>query len=122
MARRSRRVYPDELRPTPVGDIPVVSRGAQEQALLEINIVADFNGGILSVLYERKETGIENERVTTGMLLTWQDRTDARLQPEEHLELPGEIPEQDEPEQDDEHEEDDAPAEGAELVGAASEE
>jgi hypothetical protein len=94
MALRSRYVGPDEVRRTPLGDIPVVSRQAQIDAACEAVIVADMSGGGFSVFYERAETGIDNERVTTALIVTWQDRGQAKAQPESDLQLtPQEQPE-----------------------------
>lgn len=87
MALRSRYVGPDEMKRTPAGDIAVVSRQAQLDAIMEVAIVADFSGGGFSVFYERAETGIANERVTTAIVLTWQDRGQAKAQPESDLAL-----------------------------------
>jgi len=100
MALRSRYVGPDELKQTPLGDIPVVSRQAQLVAITEAAIVADFSGGGFSVLYERAPTGIDNERVTTALVLTWQDRGQTKAQPESDLHL---TPEPDQAEHDAEH-------------------
>jgi hypothetical protein len=60
MAVRTRTVYPDTVINTPRGQIAVVSENA----------------------YLDAATGVDHERVTTAALITWQDRTDARPQPE----------------------------------------
>jgi hypothetical protein len=84
MARRSIRVGPDSLLETLDGrQIPVVSREAQYGALADFATMADVAGGTISALYGRVPTGVPGEMATSEVLLTWQDRGDAKPQYEE---------------------------------------
>lgn len=40
-------------------------------------------GGVLTVLPRREPTGLPGEMVTTGVVIEWKDRTDAKPQPEQ---------------------------------------
>lgn len=84
MAVRSWRVGPDEVRRTLSGqEIACVSRQAQADAIMDAIVACDRLGGTIGVIFGRAPTGLENEMVTTGLIVNWQDRTDARPQREE---------------------------------------
>src|ERR1019366_1505169 len=72
---------------TPLGDINVVSQDALVKALVDAAVVLDMSGGVLMVQLGRVPTGIENEMVTSGALVTWMDRGDARPQPEATVDI-----------------------------------
>jgi hypothetical protein len=59
-----------------------VSQNALAKAVLDGVVMLDRAGGVLSVTVSRAPTGVPGERVTTGALIEWKDRTDARPQPE----------------------------------------
>jgi hypothetical protein len=82
MAVRTRTVYPDTVINTPRGQIAVVSENAYLDAVAGAAQMQQFSGGILTIQVSREPTGVDHERVTTAALITWQDRTDARPQPE----------------------------------------
>lgn len=84
MARRSWRTGPDQVRETLDGrHIAVVSRQAQIESVADALVMADRAGGTVAVLFGRAATGLEGEMVTTELLVTWQDRGDAKPQYEE---------------------------------------
>lgn len=88
MAIRSRYVGPDEIKRCVGGaEIPVVSRQAIVDAAIEAIIAADLNGGIISIVFGRRDTGFPNEKVTSEVVVTWQDRGAAKPQSEEILVL-----------------------------------
>lgn len=72
--QRRRQILPDENG--------VVTLEALIQALIEAASWLDFAGGCLTVVTGRAPTGLPGEMVTTGAILEWRDRTDARPQPE----------------------------------------
>ncbi len=83
MARRWRKVEADmEIHTQEYGLVPVVSREAALTAVADALAVIDFIGGSFSVACHRHPTDVPNERVTTGLMIEWKDRTDARDQPE----------------------------------------
>lgn len=86
MARRSWRVGPDEILETPTGRrIAVLSRDAQFAAVADALVMTDRSGGTITVLPGRESTGVLGEMVTTEILVTWQDRADAKPQREETI-------------------------------------
>lgn len=86
MAVRSWRVGPDEIRQLSSGEqVGVLSRQGQLNAIADAVTACDRLGGTIGVLYGRERTGFENEMVTTGIIVNWQDRTDARPQREEPI-------------------------------------
>lgn len=85
MARRSWRVGPDQIIETRRGQIAIVSRQAQIEAIADAVTCADRLGGTIAVLYGRVPTGIEGEMATSEILVNWQDRTDAKPQYEESV-------------------------------------
>jgi hypothetical protein len=64
------------------GAVGAVSQNALAKAVLDGVVMLDRAGGVLSVTVARAPTGVPGERVTTGALIEWKDRTDARPQPE----------------------------------------
>ncbi len=66
-------------------EIPSVSRQAQMDAIADAVVMADRAGGTIAVLYGRAPTGLDGEMTTTELLVTWQDRGDARAQREEAI-------------------------------------
>lgn len=94
--KRWRQVHPDlQLSTQQYGAVPVVSREAMMEALADAAAVLDMTGGGLYVMTKRHPTDTPNEMVTTGLLIQWQDRTDAKAAPESADPLPG-LPEFDE--------------------------
>lgn len=92
------QVLPDIEFPTREGLIPVVSRGAQVEAVLDAMSMVDRAGGGFSVVAGRAPTGMEGEMVTTGLIVEWRSRTDAKSVPESHTEvLPETYEEPDDP-------------------------
>lgn len=62
---------------------PVVTQDDLIKAVVDGSIACDRLGGTLFVVLQRIPTGTPNEMVTTRALVTWQDRTTAKPQPEE---------------------------------------
>jgi hypothetical protein len=81
MAVRSKVLQPDQQILTHNGPVDVVSREAIREAFLDFEAVGDVAGGVISIVYVREPTGAPGEMVTTGVMLQWKDRTDARPQP-----------------------------------------
>ena len=99
MAQRARAVYPDQAYQLPDGrTIGIVSEEALIEAVVRATQAAYLMGGIVQLVQERAKTGVPNEMVTVGAMVLWQDRTDAKPQPEPAVE-PQEI-KADEPEED----------------------
>jgi hypothetical protein len=69
--------------------IAVVSMEAQAQAVLDGLTAQNRLGGYLAIQSERAPTEVPGEMVTTFLLVTWQDRTDAKPQPEVQAPIPG---------------------------------
>lgn len=93
MAQRKWLVRPDHQIQTLDGDvIAAVSQEALVKAVYDLAIVLDRTGGVGSIIVARAPTGVEGERVTTGALIEWKDRTDARPQPERDAQIPVEPP------------------------------
>jgi hypothetical protein len=82
MAVRSKVLQPDQQILTHNGPVNVVSREAIREAFLDFEAVGDVAGGVISIVYVREPTGAPGEMVTTGVMLQWKDRTDARPQAE----------------------------------------
>jgi hypothetical protein len=82
MAIRSKELVPDVEVQTRNGVMAIVSREQLAQAVLDGVAMLDVAGGMLSVILTRAPTGFPNEMATTGGAVTWQDRTDAKPQPE----------------------------------------
>lgn len=61
---------------------PVVAQNDLVKALVDAAVVLDRAGGCLQVVLQRKSTGVPNEMVTVAAIVVWQDRTNARPQPE----------------------------------------
>lgn len=61
---------------------PVVTQEDLIKALVDAAICLDRLGGVAGVVLQRVPTGVPNEMVTTRALVTWQDRTNAKPQPE----------------------------------------
>jgi hypothetical protein len=90
MAQRLWLVRPDHEVPTvapetysPDGVIAAVSQQALGKAVLDGVVMLDRAGGVLSVTVSRAQTGVPGERVTSGAMVEWKDRTDARPAPEQ---------------------------------------
>lgn len=66
---------------------PVVTLEDLQQALLRAAVVLDLCGGCFGVVLQRIDTGVPNEKLTTRAIMTWQDRTNARAQPETTAQL-----------------------------------
>lgn len=88
MAVRTWVVRPDREFVTEEGTVGVVSQEAVVKALVDAAIVLDRAGGTIAVSVARARTGIEGEAVTTAVMVTWKDRTDARRAPEAATPLP----------------------------------
>lgn len=90
MAQRGWLVRPDHEVDTvdpedgyaSLGPVGAVSQQALAKAVLDGVVMLDRAGGVLSVTVSRAQTGVPGERVTTGAMVEWKDRTDARPQPE----------------------------------------
>ena len=83
MAVRRRRIYPDATIETDTyGPIDFVSDEAYLDAVLAAAQTQALAGGVLSIVVERHPTDLQNEMVTTGGIIEWKDRTDARPAPE----------------------------------------
>jgi hypothetical protein len=92
MAQRTWLVRPDhevqtlgsvaEQDPEGYGVLAAVSQQALAKAVLDGVVMLDRAGGVLSVTVNRVQTGVPGERVTSGAMVEWKDRTDARPAPE----------------------------------------
>lgn len=89
MAIRRWRAYPDQVLTTPEGDqIAVVSRDAQVEAVMDAIALCDRSGGGFTVVYGRRPTQMPGEALTTGIVVMWNNRTDApKLQPEHRVDV-----------------------------------
>lgn len=70
------------------GVYPVVTQEDLMKAVLDGVVTLDRLGGVLGVVLQRVPTGTPNEMVTTRALVTWQDRTNAKPQPEQDARPP----------------------------------
>ena len=75
-------VEPDIEVPTADGYVLACSRQALELAVADAVAMADRAGGGFSMWLERYPTGLPGEMVTTGAIVEWRDRTDAKAAPE----------------------------------------
>jgi hypothetical protein len=83
MAIRTRTVQPDMGLTLRNGEtIGVVSLEALQEDVAAVVASAYFQGGIVQVVQDRHPTGVPHEMVTVAALIQWQDRTDAKPQPE----------------------------------------
>jgi hypothetical protein len=83
MAIRTRAVYPDTGYVLPSGEqIAIVSEETLVDEAVAMLRVAYRVGGIVSVVQDRAQTGVPHEMVTVAAVVQWQDRTDAKPQPE----------------------------------------
>lgn len=64
------------------GEVPFVSREAMVAAMMDAEALMARAGGHISIVTERAPTGFPGEMVTTRAVFHWQDRTDAKPQPE----------------------------------------
>jgi hypothetical protein len=64
------------------GVIFAVSIEAQINAVVDACVMSNRAGGGFSVWYDRFPTGLPGEMVTTGAIIEWRDRTDAKAAPE----------------------------------------
>lgn len=67
---------------TAQGVVLALSVEAQINAVVDAVVMANRAGGGFMVQYDRFPTGLPGEMVTTGLIVTWQDRTDAKAAPE----------------------------------------
>lgn len=70
--------------------IPMVSKQALEEAMLEAAAVLRVAGGVLNVVVGRERTDLEHEMVVNGAVLRWGDRTDAKASREQPMSATGE--------------------------------
>lgn len=83
MAIRTRAVRPDMVFELEDGrQVAVVSEESLLQATVDVARTVNFAGGTMSLVVNRHPTGVPHEMVTVGALIQWQDRTDAKAQPE----------------------------------------
>jgi hypothetical protein len=75
-------IEPDTVAQTEEGPQPAVSLQAVTNALCELAVLLHRSGGTGSVVTMRKRTLLPGEAVTTGAVVEWRDRTDAKPQPE----------------------------------------
>lgn len=87
MAVRRWQVHPDVGFPTEDGVLGVVSREALDQALLDGASLLDRAGGVFTVIVGRGPTDLPGEMLTTGVVCEWKDRTDAKPQPEQRVDV-----------------------------------
>lgn len=80
--QRRWQIEPDIAREVADGAVAVVSQDALAKAMYDAAIMLDRAGGVITVLVGRIPTGFPGEMVTTGALVEWKDRTDARPQAE----------------------------------------
>jgi hypothetical protein len=62
---------------------PVVSQDDLIKAVVDGAILLDRAGGCLQVVLQRQPTPLPNEMVTVAAVVVWQDRTNAKPQPED---------------------------------------
>lgn len=62
---------------------PVVTQDDLVKALYDGAILLDRAGGCLQVVLQRQATPLPNEMVTVAAIVVWQDRTNAKSQPED---------------------------------------
>ena len=62
---------------------PVVTQEDLVKALFDGAVMLDRAGGCLQVVLQRQATKMPNEMVTVAAIVVWQDRTNAKPQPED---------------------------------------
>lgn len=67
------------------GVYPVVTQDDLVKALYDLAILVDRAGGVGGLVVQRVPTGVPNSYVTVRALVTWQDRTNAKPQPEPNV-------------------------------------
>lgn len=80
-------VHPDMEIETDFGPLPIVSRGAFVEAVLDAVSLVDRAGGGFSVVAGRQVTGLDHEAVTTGLVIEWRDNANAKPAPERPSEV-----------------------------------
>lgn len=86
--QRTIMVRPDAALELPDGNVlEVVSRESLLQAFADMEAVLHVSGGGFTVITQRAATGVPGERVTVAAMIQWQDRTNARSQPEQDEQL-----------------------------------
>lgn len=77
----------------------MVEREDLIHALLDAAAILDRIGGVLSVVQERLPTGAPGEMRSVAVAIEWKDRTDAKAQPEQQVQVvaPPEPPAETEP-------------------------
>jgi hypothetical protein len=63
-------------------DYPIVTQDDLIKAMVDAAVVVDRCGGCIALTAMRVPTGVPNEMLTTRALVSWQDRTNAKPQPE----------------------------------------
>ena len=63
-------------------DYPIVTQDDLIKAMVDAAVVVDRAGGCIALTVMRVPTGVPNEMLTTRALVSWQDRTNAKPQPE----------------------------------------
>jgi hypothetical protein len=76
------RVQPDMEEETSEGMVLAVSQEALAVAVMDAVTMVHRAGGVFQVVCERFPTGLPGEMVTTGAVVEWRHRTDARPEPE----------------------------------------
>jgi hypothetical protein len=76
------RVQPDMEEETADGMVLAVSQEALAVAVMDAVTMVHRAGGVFQVVCERYPTGLPGEMVTTGAVVEWRHRTDARPEPE----------------------------------------
>lgn len=76
------RVQPDMEEETADGVVLAVSQEALAVAVMDAVTMVHRAGGVFQVVAERFPTGLPGEMVTTGAVVEWRHRTDARPEPE----------------------------------------
>ena len=67
--------------------MPAVSREALVDALMDLAAMLHRAGGVGTIIVGRAPTDVPGESYTTGGIVEWKHRTDAKLQAEEHGEV-----------------------------------
>jgi hypothetical protein len=76
----------------PDGVLPIASREAVEQAIIDGIALGERAGGVLTVIWGRTRTGFDGEAVTTGLAVEWKSGPRAPDQTEENVTAPGTRP------------------------------
>jgi hypothetical protein len=81
--QRRWQIEPDALAKVEDGSTaPVISQAAITNAAAELALILHRSGGTGSIVTMRNRTLLPGEAVTTGAIVEWRDRTDAKPQPE----------------------------------------